>query len=392
MSENRSQFREIFGWLPQGLLGNFLIGALFLTLGIAFNGPQIFIERQSAIFASILLLALYLIITCWCLFTLTKNKMTQNLVTSGPYRFVRHPMYSAIIFLLNPALAIYFRSWLLMLAIIPIYFIWKKCAAKEERSLAQKFDQPYWQYERTTWRFLPNLWRINKILFYAVTAILIFFLAFVILNFSSVSLRWVTFPKNEKVIFDEPQQQPSPAYFQEMFAAGLNILPESGDLSEQISATGTIVSFGEKNRASYSASDNSISISKIGIHAPLIIPTGTSQKQLNQALDQGVIIYPGSALPGLAGEVFLSGHSSSYPWDKTQYGQIFTLLDKLEAGDTVSLAFNHTQYDYRVINKQVLAPADTKIVATDKPILSLMTCWPIGTALKRLVVRAELIQ
>jgi len=145
-------------------------------------------------------------------------------------------------------------------------------------------------------------------------------------------------------------------------------------------------------KASYTELTNSITITKINIKAPLVFPAGTSQKELNEALNRGVIIYPGSALPGQNGEVFLSGHSSIFPWVKTQYGQVFTLLDKLEPGDIVSLAYDHYQYDYRVTGKKILLPKEIVISNTKEPILTLMTCWPIGTALKRLVIKAELIK
>lgn len=378
-----NKLKNIFGYLPQALLGNFVIGAIFFLLDNAFGGPRIYIERESALYTFYILLALYLIVTGWSIFVLAKSKAAKQVVTSGPYSFVRHPEYSAILFLLNPALAILFRSWLMFLAIIPTYFIWKKYAKKEDKYLAEKFAQNYYQYEKITWRFLPNLWRVNKILFYVASALSIFAIVFIYLNFSAVYLRWVNYEKKPTKIAFNNQQQPSPSYFQQMFESGFSRPSESQPVNQEISSS---------YKPNYSEQVNSIIIYKINVQAPLVFAGGTTQKELNNALNQGVIIYPGSALPGQDGEVFLSGHSSSYPWVKTQYGQVFTLLDKLEAGDTVSLIYNHSQYDYRITGKQILAPKDTKINSTSGPTLALMTCWPIGTALNRLVVRGELIR
>ncbi len=382
--------KQLFGCLSQALLGNFLIGALAWALGTLLGGPKIYIETTSAIYTFFILLGFCLIVIGWSIFVLAKYQVSQNFTTSGPYKFVRHPIYSAIIFLLNPALAILFQSWLLFLAIIPFYFIWKKAIQNEEKYLEEKFGQNYRLYKNTAWPFFPN-WRrinphtkfgvgVNKILFYALTGIVIFIVAFVSLNFSAVYLRWVTFQKHEKITYDDNSKiQPSPTYFQQMFESGLVRTPANQE--NQLNY-----------KPNYSEQLNFIIISKINVRAPLIFATGATQKELNQALNQGVIIYPGSALPGQNGEVFLSGHSSSFPWVKTQYGQVFTLLDKLETGDIVSLIYDHYQYDYHIISKQILAPKDTKITATNKPTLTLMTCWPIGTALKRLVVRGELIK
>lgn len=372
---------KIFGCLPQALLVNFIIGALFLGLGKLFGGPSIYIEQNSALYAFLTLLGLFLLVAGWSIFTLAKNKIAQNLVTDGPYQYVRHPMYSAIIFLLNPALAILFRSWLLLLAVILIYFIWRKAVRSEEKCLEEKFGQDYYQYQSATWSFVPNLWKLNKVLFYPITALLIFTVAFICLNFSAVYLRWVFYEQPEKkIIYDDPTKQPSPSSFQQMF--------ESGSSQPSSENQETLLDY----KPNYSEQPNFIIIPKINVRAPLVFATGTSQKELNDALNQGVIIYPGSALPGQRGEVFLSGHSSIFPWVKSAYGQVFTLLDKLEAGDIVSLIYNHYQYDYRIVGKQVLAAKDTKISSTNQPTLTLMTCWPIGTALKRLVVRGELIR
>lgn len=375
----QSKIKGILNSLAKGIFGNFLISAAALALDMLLGGPKIYIERSSAIVVSSITLALFLAVVFWSIYTLIKYKSSQKLIAVGPFRFVRHPIYSAIIFLLNPTLAIFFRSWLLFLAIIPVYFIWKKCTKKEEKYLAEKFGQDYWHYERITWRFLPNLWRVNKILFYIAIAFSIFAIAFIYLNFSAVYLRWVNYEKRPTKIALNNQQQPSPSYFQQMFEAGYSDHPIDQES----------ISYYKPN---YSEQPNSIIIYKINVRAPLVFANGTSQKELNKALDQGVIIYPGSALPGQNGEVFLSGHSSSYPWDKTQYGQVFTLLDKVEVGDIVSLIYDHAQYDYRIIGKQILAPKDTKINSTSEPILVLMTCWPIGTALNRLVVKGELIR
>ncbi len=138
---------------------------------------------------------------------------------------------------------------------------------------------------------------------------------------------------------------------------------------------------------------NSIIISKIKIEAPLVFASGTSQKELSAALNQGVLIYPGSKMPGELGNVFLTGHSSTMPWNKTKYGQVFTLLDRLAPGDIVTIYYNQHKYDYQVTNKYVTTPDKVALNSqTNSKTLTLFTCWPIGTAWKRLVVEGVLIE
>jgi LPXTG-site transpeptidase (sortase) family protein len=283
----------------------------------------------------------------------------------GSYQFVRNPMYSAIIFILNPALGILFRSWLLFLAAIPVYFVWKKCVKIEEQDLEQKFGQSYLVYQRNVWRFFPNLWRVNKVLFYAVAGILIFAVTFVGLNFSAFYLRWVTWDSQGEITYD---QKPKKEF-----------------------NFGQASSF-SSYKAAYNPSSNSIIINKINVKAPIVSASGTTQKELNSALNQGAVLYPGSVLPGQSGEVFLTAHSSVYPWNKTIYGQVFSLLDKLETGDIVSVVYNNYQYDYQITGKVILNASEVKIREIYEPRLTLMTCWPIGTSLKRLVVYGELVR
>lgn len=359
-------FREkILGCLPQALVGNFLIGGTALMLGIVFSGPKMYLELETAVACFVVLLILYFALTVWSVSSFS----SRELVVDGPYKYVRHPMYSAVIFLLNPALALLFRSWLLMLAVILIYFVWRGAIKGEERILVQKFGEQFLDYRKKTPVFFPDLRSINKPAFYGLVGLAVFAAIFIVLNYSAFYQRWVTWDAPGEITYDAPEKKP--------FS------------SSRPSPDGQLPGVFSPN---YNSSGDSIIIARINVRAPLVQAAGPTQKELNAALNRGVIIYPGSALPGQNGEVFLSGHSSIFPWVQTEYGQVFALLDKLEKGDVVSLVFNNRQYDYRITGKQVLNASQVKIHENYEPKLSLMTCWPIGTSLKRLVVTGELIR
>ncbi len=132
---------------------------------------------------------------------------------------------------------------------------------------------------------------------------------------------------------------------------------------------------------------DSIVIEKIGLEAPLVFVTGTSQKELDSALNRGVIVYPGSKMPDENGDFFLSGHSSTYSWNKTKYGQVFAALDRLEAGDLVIIYYGTHKYNYKVTKKYITTPDKVAVSAeTSQKMITLYTCWPVGTSLKRLIV------
>lgn len=137
---------------------------------------------------------------------------------------------------------------------------------------------------------------------------------------------------------------------------------------------------------------NRLSIPKIGVNAPII--WNADPNQILRDLQRGVAHYQGTSLPNtVSGNVFITGHSSGYPWDPGQYKTVFANLDKLVAGDTISVTTEQNTYVYRVKDSVVVRPSETSVLApTPTPILSLMTCVPVGTNLRRLIVRADLIE
>jgi protein-S-isoprenylcysteine O-methyltransferase Ste14 len=82
---------------------------------------------------------------------------STGLVTTGPYRLVRHPIYLGLSMLaMGEALA--FSSWpavvLVLSAIVPT-FLWRALA--EERLLADMFGEHYAHYRKQTKMMIPNL-------------------------------------------------------------------------------------------------------------------------------------------------------------------------------------------------------------------------------------------
>jgi len=132
-----------------------------------------------------------------------------------------------------------------------------------------------------------------------------------------------------------------------------------------------------------------IYIAKIDTKAP-IAWNGTSDNT-QELLKQGVVHIEGSALPGTPGNVFLTGHSSDLPWSDGNYKTVFALLDKLENGDDIIIKNNNTFFTYKVYNKQVVKKDEVgNFVATDKEqTLTIMTCYPVGSSWKRLIVQAQ---
>jgi len=82
----------------------------------------------------------------------------HTLVTSGPYRWVRHPMYTAI-FTLLIAFSLVSANWLIVLpCIVGIIVVYARIG-KEEAMMIEQFGGEYRDYMKRTGRLLPCLIR-----------------------------------------------------------------------------------------------------------------------------------------------------------------------------------------------------------------------------------------
>lgn len=140
-----------------------------------------------------------------------------------------------------------------------------------------------------------------------------------------------------------------------------------------------------------------IVIPKINVDAPVVYGlTSLEEQAVQNSLKSGVVHYPipgANSVPGQKGNAVILGHSANDVFDDGAYKFVFVQLDKLEKGDTFYINYQGTRYTYSVTEKKVILPTQVSslVVATDKPIATLVTCTPVGTAEKRLVVMAEQI-
>ncbi len=81
------------------------------------------------------------------------QKADPELVTTGPYRSIRHPIYSGIILgMIGTAIAISFY-WLIAVVVIGAYFLYS--AIVEERLMGRLFPDSYPEYKRSSKMLVP---------------------------------------------------------------------------------------------------------------------------------------------------------------------------------------------------------------------------------------------
>ncbi|MFW6110199.1 MAG: sortase [Patescibacteria group bacterium] len=108
--------------------------------------------------------------------------------------------------------------------------------------------------------------------------------------------------------------------------------------------------------------------------------------------------FKGSALPGDSGTVFIYGHST-FPsmYDPEDYRAIFSRLDQLAEGDAIMISYPGEQWEYLVDRLEVMKPSEVDEIDFSSRLggrnrLVLMTCYPLGTRFKRLLVFASPIE
>ncbi len=165
------------------------------------------------------------------------------------------------------------------------------------------------------------------------------------------------------------------------------------------------VSPGEAPAGEIDAVDPTVTLTKVSSENKLIIPKlnvdvplnfGVSVDGVMNAMNYGVVHYRingASAYPGEIGNFVVMGHSAGDVYSANQYKFIFSGLERLEEGDIMYVHYNSVRYTYRMVGREVILPTEVSklVIETNKPMMTLVTCWPLGTSQKRLLISAEQI-
>lgn len=136
-----------------------------------------------------------------------------------------------------------------------------------------------------------------------------------------------------------------------------------------------------------------IVIPKIGANAHVVSNVNPfNEREYQVALTKGVAHARGTVYPGRVGNVFLFSHSSVNFYEANRYNSIFYLLNKLQKDDPIYLFYKGSEYKYKVTEIKIVDANQVKYLAgngVDRTV-TLMTCWPAGTTLNRLLVIGEI--
>lgn len=158
----------------------------------------------------------------------------------------------------------------------------------------------------------------------------------------------------------------------------------------------TVVSQPAKKKAIKPVDENfGMVIPKIEANAKVIANVNPfNEREYQWQLTKGVAHAKGTAFPDQFGNVFIFSHSSGNWYEANRFNSIFYLLHKMEKNDTIYVFYKKRKFTYKVREKKLV---DAKAVSyllgnSQEKTLTLMTCWPPGTTIKRLLIVAEQVE
>ena len=137
---------------------------LLLLLPIPGLSPRFLPNSHSLVYAGLVIQGAFLWMAVWARWCLGKNWSGEvriatghQLVRTGPYRFLRHPIYTAVLGMHCGTMLVSGEIHALLALMLVTVAYWRKIRL-EERVLGETFGAAYDAYRRDTWALVPLIY------------------------------------------------------------------------------------------------------------------------------------------------------------------------------------------------------------------------------------------
>ncbi len=176
--------------------------------------------------------------------------------------------------------------------------------------------------------------------------------------------------------------------------ATFDLLPNTSPAKATLMAASNPESISSTNAPKAIELPTKIEIPAINLSADIANPATTDIEVLDQTLLSGAVRYPTSAKLGETGNVVLFGHSSYLPIVNNQALKTFNGIQKLKAGDKVSVYSENVVYVYAVRSVSRESVDNNKAIplSVSGKQLTLVTCNSFATKSDRFIVVADFVE
>lgn len=152
-----SLYFRIFGVGPAGLLGTVVFWATVIIIEDLLNIPEMTMPAIVRDLLAVFFGADMLYLIGGSLLIVKPSKIGKTVFSRGPYRFIRHPIYSAVLYSGTGLSALYWSSWGLILSVVPLSVFWSWLVIREENFMLNRFGRKYQEYINNTGQFFPKM-------------------------------------------------------------------------------------------------------------------------------------------------------------------------------------------------------------------------------------------
>ncbi len=154
-------FDRLFGSGPRIHLTILSLAVIVYLLREKFSWAELAPHQGSLLTLAIAMLACWAIVWIWSLGSLGR-KIGLQVLQSGPYRFVRHPMYITEMFFGWVIVMFVLNTWLAIPAFLLTLLMANSFVRYEEEMMEEQFGDGWKDYAKKTPRFFPRLSRKSR--------------------------------------------------------------------------------------------------------------------------------------------------------------------------------------------------------------------------------------
>ena len=162
MSSSMNTYERIFGAGPRGLLLSLGLLSLAWQLESAVGLPSITTSLLFRWVVFVLTAVGSIILVFWGVKSLPPAARGKELVTTGAFRYLRHPLYAAFLSCLNFGLAVLLNNWIYIIWAVLLHGVWHWNIGSEEKLMRREFPKEYVEYCKRTGRFIPRIWNLKQ--------------------------------------------------------------------------------------------------------------------------------------------------------------------------------------------------------------------------------------